>query len=88
MKGNDDEDEDGDVNVGMKYYESKKILGTLYRSIDETKFLKELQAEVNHDQQGVSVIDGVWNYLERAIPDTCMWYNDDRLVEAKNIKDR
>lgn len=83
--------EDGEDNVGIKYYESEKILGHLYRAIDEKEFLREMQAEVKHDRAGrkvVSVIDGVWDYLEHVVPDDCYWFHEDRLDEARDIKDR
>lgn len=82
------DEEDGEDNVGMKYYESEKILGHLYRAIDEKKFVQEMQAEVKHDREAVSVIDGVWNYLDNKTPDDCVWYDENRLVEARDIKNR
>lgn len=82
------DEEDGEDNVGMKYYESEKILGHLYRAIDEKKFVQEMQAEVKHDREAVSVIDGVWNYLDNKTPDDCFWYDENRLAEARDIKNR
>lgn len=84
-RNNDDDDDDDD---SIRYYESEKILGQLYRAIDEKKFLSELKAEVKRVRGSVSVLDGVWNYLENGIPETCEWYSESRLDEAKNIKDR
>ena len=49
----------------IRYYESRKILGKLYRDIDEQSFLAELQSHAvewslcpNHE-----VIGEVWNYV-------------------------
>lgn len=83
MEGDDEDD-----GENVKYYESKKILGQLYRNIDETKFLEELQAEIGHDTGVVSIIDDIWNYFENTIPEGCEWYDDERQCEATNIKER
>lgn len=85
------DDEYGENDTGMQYYESEKILGRLYRAIDEKKFRRELEAEVKYDRAGrevVSVIDGVWNFLEHEVPDDCYWYHGDRFDQARDIKER
>lgn len=87
MEDYDEDDADDDVQVS--YYESEKVLGHLYRAIDEKKFLREMKAEVADSRQGrevMSVIDGVWDYVEHEIPGECDW--TERLKEAEEIKDR
>jgi hypothetical protein len=67
------EDEEGDVvtaldpeSTQMKYYESSRVLGRLYRAIDEQKFLKELQTQSKSSPTtaglGPTLIDKVWQY--------------------------
>ena len=67
------EDEEGDVvtaldpeSTKMRYYESPRVLGRLYRAIDEQKFLKELQTQPKSSpttaELGPTLIDKVWRY--------------------------
>ena len=48
------------------YYESPRILGRLYRAIDEQKFLKELQTQSKSFSTNAelepTLIDKVWRY--------------------------
>ena len=50
-----------------RYYESGKILGKLYREIDEQKFFEELQRQsrlsVLHPNKARSLAGAVWNYV-------------------------
>jgi hypothetical protein len=68
------EDEEGDVvtaldpeSTRVRYYESSRILGRLYRAIDEQKFLKELQTQSKSSsttaELGPTLIDEVWRYV-------------------------
>lgn len=54
---------------GYRYYKSTKILGKLYRAIDEQKFHVELQArarELEREHSGeMSFIQRVWHFVER-----------------------
>jgi len=56
----DDEDNDDEYgNVPMRYYESPKILGKLYRTIDERKFTSEIQEE---SSRSLNLIHTIWDY--------------------------
>jgi hypothetical protein len=70
------EDEEPDVvtaldpeGAHMRYYESQRILGRLYRAIDEQKFLEELQKQSRTTptaaDTGQTLIDKVWQYALR-----------------------
>ena len=51
----------------MRYYESPKILGQLYREIDEQNFFEQMQVR-SHPLAGAaagtqSLLDSVWRYV-------------------------
>ena len=54
----------------MKYYQSDKVLGRLYRAIDEQKFLMDLRAlsaaSVQHQGTGASdnLLPPIWNFIK------------------------
>ena len=68
-----DEEEDGNADMSiqsyqkLRYYESLKVLGKLYRAIDEHHFFEELKQ--NADLSGAKVgrtkqlADAVWDYI-------------------------
>ena len=70
----DDADDDFDESPfdtpKIRYYESKKILGKLYRAIDEHKFFKEIQRQSGSidgpRNQTQSLINKVWQYVQEA----------------------
>ena len=50
----------------MKYYESKKALGVLYRAIDERSFLSELQETKKlHPNSNSDVLSRVWDFVQK-----------------------
>jgi RNA dependent RNA polymerase len=56
---------------GYRYYESEKVLGTLYRSIDENAFFEALEddaSSVFSKGSNCSVLEQVWRYVEMATP--------------------
>lgn len=63
-------DEDDDATP-MMFYESRKVLGKLYRAIDEKKFLMEMRAlsQVPGQDQGAgssdNLLPAVWSYIEK-----------------------
>jgi hypothetical protein len=61
-RGDDDDD-----FTSFEYYPSDKILGRLFRSIDERKIFEEVQKYrdgINRVQQATSpVLDGIWKYI-------------------------
>ena len=74
----------------VRYYKSTKVLGSLYRAIDETKFLDDMQHQL---QDGLSreirnsayVIDKVWNYVQGATQHF-QWAHHTKL--AREIRDK
>ena len=52
----------------IRYYPSEKVLGKLYRAIDEQKFFEEIQTHPGHFGRPVtsqrSLLDRVWRYVE------------------------
>lgn len=73
--GQDDDDDDDTLRdllprSGVRFYDSPKVLGKLYRAIDESKFLQELQDShvhlAGHHNGGErSIIDRLWVYIKR-----------------------
>ena len=48
----------------VRYYESQKILGKLYRAIDEHQFLAQIQAQTGATAlKNRSLIEKVWQYV-------------------------
>lgn len=80
---NDDEDEDG---KGLyRYYESTKVLGELYRAVDEYAFLKQMQSSMRKSgSRDPSVLTSLWAYLERET-DGFQWRH--RIEDARDIRD-
>ena len=71
-----EQEDDADENVAespfepprTRYYESTKVLGKLYRAIDEHKFFEEVQRQstsINGSYTHTrSLIDAVWRYVQ------------------------
>ncbi len=72
-----------------RYYESPKILGKLYREIDEQKFFEELQRQSRLSTLNLnkarSLADAVWNYV-REKTTNFQWHH--YLQFAHDVKDR
>lgn len=57
----------------IRYYESQKILGRLYRAIDDKKFLADMQAETQRQliadtvstNPNMSVMEQIWDFVQR-----------------------
>jgi hypothetical protein len=62
------EDEDDEYS-SYRYYESEKVLGKLYRAIDEHETFEQIQAraDVKGNAQRSSVIDGVWKHVQKRV---------------------
>lgn len=69
--GDPDSDEDDEDGMGMnrqRYYKSRKILGELYRGVDEKKIWgKDVQRPI--DQRGPSVWDSLHKHVRAALKD-------------------
>jgi hypothetical protein len=59
-------DEDDDFSH-YRYYESTKILGRLYRAIDERQIFKDIKRRASSQSvtSRTTVIDEVWSYVQR-----------------------
>ena len=72
-----------------RYYESHKILGKLYREIDEQKFFEELQRQSRlstmNPNKTRSLAGAVWNYV-REKTTNFQWHH--YLQFAHDVKDR
>lgn len=51
----------------MRYYESHKILGKLYRAIDEQQFLQSMRSRHNlvKTQETSRLMSRLWDYVQR-----------------------
>jgi hypothetical protein len=87
----DEEDAIGDLDPdgkGYRYYESKKVLGRLYRAIDERSFFAELQehsqrlSQTNASRK--TPMKRLWDYVQRAT-DLIQWRHHEE--RARDIKD-
>jgi hypothetical protein len=61
LRGENDEDEDG--SQVYRYYKSTKILGRLYRNINEREVFREIQrkgTQSDRNPSSVSVLDSLW----------------------------
>lgn len=71
------------------YYESEKILGKLYREIDEQKFFEELQRQSRlpnlHPNKARSLAGVVWNYVREKTANF-QWHHYSQF--AQDVKDR
>ena len=61
----DGDDDDDDDRPRMRFYKSNKVLGSLYRAIDEQQFLNSIQKAANTGTQSTSALKKVWNYVEQ-----------------------
>lgn len=93
----DDEDDllDEDDAVGaldpdyktFRYYESERVLGQLYRAIDEKKIFQEMQryaTETKSALGGLNLMEQVWAYVLR---ETALIQWDDYRPLARNIRE-
>lgn len=78
----DDVDEDDDdVNSNkIRYYKSERVLGQLYRAIDEKAFLDEVQS--GQDSRYLHVLESVWEYVEKQ---TTGFQWDHHIDDAVNV---
>ena len=89
----DEDDEFNEVaNSGppkLRYYESQKVLGKLYRAIDEHKFFEAIQKQSRSSRvdssHTKSLADAVWNYV-RDKTALIQWQH--YIVWAQDVKDK
>lgn len=60
-------DDRDDGVTRYRYYESDKVLGKLYRAIDERKIFQEMQARSRKDGDldGSTLMYAVWEYVQK-----------------------
>ncbi|KKY15588.1 putative rna-dependent rna polymerase [Diplodia seriata] len=89
----DDLDEDDAVGAldpdykTFRYYESERVLGQLYRSIDEKKIFQEMQRHATGTKShlgGMNLMDQVWAYVQR---ETALIQWEEYKPLARNIKE-
>ncbi len=63
----------GDGRTQYRYYESQKVLGKLYRAIDEVAVFRELQKQSSSlgkdDLSSQSIMQRLWSYVQN---ETCL----------------
>ena len=60
-----DEEDEGGGPSQYRYYKSLKVLGAMYRAIDEREFLKQLQDLTQPQQQnGQNLMRSIWAYVQ------------------------
>uniref|UniRef100_A0A093V0X3 RNA-dependent RNA polymerase n=1 Tax=Talaromyces marneffei PM1 TaxID=1077442 RepID=A0A093V0X3_TALMA len=80
-------DDDDDVRPPMRYYKSRRVLGALYRMINERDFVNGLEWDsLNRQTQtkSVNVLASVWEYVER---ETAGFLWDHCVKDAHYIRD-
>jgi hypothetical protein len=74
----DDQNDEDDDFTSYRYYESEKVLGKLYRAIDERKIFGQIQARATGSVASHStVIRAAWNIIQ----------NECRLIQWKHWTD-
>lgn len=86
----DDEDAVGALDPDFKvfrYYESERVLGQLYRAIDEKKIFEEMQHQMTETKShlgGLPLMDQVWAYVLR---ETALIQWEDYKPLARSIRE-
>lgn len=82
--GTDNEDEE-EIQQTTRYYTSRKVLGKLYRAIDEHEFLKDIQRQSKLNSGGIhNLADQVWRYVQK---ETALVQYRHWLQFAKEVKE-
>lgn len=66
----DDRDDDEEASMPqLRYYQSDKVLGKLYRAIDEHEIFEQIQRQSRHSNDRLSpgrdAITRVWDYVQK-----------------------
>ena len=64
----DDQDDEDDDFTSYRYYESNKVLGKLYRAIDERKIFAEIKERslMMGTRSNTTIVDELWKFVEYA----------------------
>ena len=70
MAKSDAQDDEEEAGPGYKFYESDKLLGRLFRAIDERQFLSSVQDEADAGlsrppSRAQSILKPVWKHIQR-----------------------
>lgn len=60
----DDDLDDSDRRPAIRYYKSQRILGQLYRAIDEREFLHDSR-RISSEKPSADVLGALWDYVQR-----------------------
>jgi hypothetical protein len=81
----DNEDEDDETDrAPMRYYKSDRVLGQLFRKIDERAFLEDLQATTKAQQPPADLLRSIWAYVSA---ETAGFQWDHHVNAGLNIKE-
>ena len=80
------DDEDAGEPAQTRYYKSTKVIGQLYRAIDETAFINELRdaAGEDLDPNAPDIFRSLWLYVQR---ETAVLQWAHHISTAKEIKE-
>ncbi|OKL62275.1 hypothetical protein UA08_02862 [Talaromyces atroroseus] len=78
------DDDDDDIRPPIRYYKSQRVLGYLYRMIDEQEFMNDLKWESFHKSESVDVLQSLWAYVQR---ETAGFVWDHCVKDAKYFRD-
>ncbi|KAK2764926.1 hypothetical protein FQN54_008623 [Arachnomyces sp. PD_36] len=86
MEGLLDEEDDDEENerAPMRYYKSNRVLGHLFRRIDERAFLEDLKASTRVQQPPADLLQSVWAYVSQ---ETAGFQWDHHISAGLSIKD-
>lgn len=82
QESQDDDDEDADFTP-YRYYESNKILGKLFRAVDEHDIFSELH-KYSVTIRGANLLDEVWTYVCQETR-LIQWHQF--VLEAEDLRD-
>ena len=84
-----DDNTSTDDPSGYRYYESEKILGKLYRAIDEEAIFEDLEEDTEGSifstASNENVLQEIWAFVESEM-ELVEW--DDYIPEAEGIKEK
>jgi hypothetical protein len=78
------DDDDDDDRQPMTYYRSRKVLGQLYRRIDDVQFLADVQRTGRGKPDVNKVLLGVWKYVS---DETAGFLWDHLVPQVSDIQD-
>lgn len=81
----EEEDEyDENDRPPMRYYKSHRVLGQLFRRIDERAFLEDLKASTRSHQPRADLLQSIWAYVNT---ETAGFQWDHHISAGLSVKD-